>query len=630
MKKKTKNIPKYKFGGEIKAGNIGNIATASNNIFKGIVGIDDNSQWGNTLNAAAVGSDIGGAIVPGWGHLIGGGAGFLAGAFKRGDVDDSTGDISYGGIFGRSKNSLKRESNRIKTSIQDRNTTQHMRQEYYSNPNNSLNTNIYQKVAEGGIMRQPVDALVSKGELIYNPVTKKLSQVPGSKGKPNKADDVYARLYEGDVVISNSPTMLMANGKTPAQNLMGMVDKYATGGTVKAREAIIKKVVNWQEANKTKPQEYAEFADSWNGEIKTWDDYLKYQYSLSKNNKTDSLDEFWGYDSKNKKYTSRWDNIIKHIGENKELREKAIKDLSGLGYVGTGKDAWDNIVKAAYDTKPADVHRYFKSVGDVLQINEDALKPVAGISNVISVPKGISQKNVRSQVGGVDITNSYVPQQESEKLIAPPLKKVSGLMDTYDKDIDDAYNSLRNRKRAQKLRQLGESMLDIAPFAAALFGDYDYHKEQAYINPAKYIPTGVNIEPLRRAADESYAMAKYNQANISPNTGAGMAYGLQAASNRAKSVADSYKWQQEQQNKLIAQNIGVYNDWAARESQARHIANTETRQNEGAAQQMRDAAIRDAYEFQTGRRNDRWKLSMLKPLFEYAVDDKIYKQFKVQ
>jgi hypothetical protein len=35
---------------------------------------------------------------------------------------------------------------------------------------------------------------------------------------------------------------------------MGMVDKYSTGGTVKAREAIIKKVVNWQEANKTKPQ----------------------------------------------------------------------------------------------------------------------------------------------------------------------------------------------------------------------------------------------------------------------------------------------------------------------------------------------------------------------------------------
>ena len=91
-------------------------------------------------------------------------------------------------------------------------------------------------------MRQPVDALVSKGELIYNPITKKLSKVPGSKGKPNKADDVYARLSEGDVVISNSPTMIMANGKTPAQNLEGLID---SDKNMKAKEAIIKKVVNW-------------------------------------------------------------------------------------------------------------------------------------------------------------------------------------------------------------------------------------------------------------------------------------------------------------------------------------------------------------------------------------------------
>ena len=44
--------------------------------------------------------------------------------------------------------------------------------------------------AEGGIMRKPVKALVSKGELIYDPETKKLMKVPGSKGKPNKKDDV--------------------------------------------------------------------------------------------------------------------------------------------------------------------------------------------------------------------------------------------------------------------------------------------------------------------------------------------------------------------------------------------------------------------------------------------------------
>ena len=56
--------------------------------------------------------------MPGWGHLIGGVAGGLMGAFKQGSVDQNTGEITSGGIFGRSMNSLRRESNRIKNSNQ--------------------------------------------------------------------------------------------------------------------------------------------------------------------------------------------------------------------------------------------------------------------------------------------------------------------------------------------------------------------------------------------------------------------------------------------------------------------------------------------------------------------------------
>lgn len=608
------------FGGW--GGQIGAAATAGGKMLMDAFGVEDNSQAGVTLNSSMQGAEIGGAMVPGWGHLIGGVTGGLIGAFKKGGVDEF-GNITYGGIFGRSKSSLQREANVKKNSIAAVTHTQNLQADYYNNPNVTLQPTT---AAEGGIMRQPVDALVSKGELIYNPMTKKLSKVPGSKGKPNKADDVYARLYEGDVVISNSPTMLMANGKTPAQNLEGLVDKYATGGTVKAREAIIKKVVNWQEANKTKPQEYAKFKDGWNGEIKTWDDYLKYQYSLSKDNKIDSLDNFWGYDSKNKKYTSRWDKIIKHIGENKELREKAIKDLSGLSYVGTGKDAWDNIVKAAYDTNPADVHRYFKSVGDVLQTNEDVLKPIASIRNVISVPKGISQKTVKSSIDGVDIVNSYVPQQESEKLVAPPLKKVYGLTDTYDKDVDDAYRSLRNRKRSPKLRQLGENILDFAPLAAAWFGDYDYHTESSQITPPRFVPVNADPRPLLRAADESSSIGNYNLANMGVGTGAYLAHSAQLASDRAKRYADAYKWQQETNNKLIAQNAGIYNDWRKQRDAYATQAIADTRANEGAAQQMRDSAIRDAYEFVAGRRNDRMRLAMMEPLAKYAFDDDTYKK----
>ena len=169
-------------------------------------------------NGALSGAQAGMAIGGPWGAAIGAvGGGLLSSIGTGGSVDETTGDITnpsgIAGLFGHSKEYLRRKSNMIKNSIQSRTLSQDLQADYYNeNPTGSINV----LAAEGGIMRQPVDALVSKGELIYNPVTKKLSQVPGSKGKPNKKDDVYARLYEGDVVISNSPTMLMANGKTPA------------------------------------------------------------------------------------------------------------------------------------------------------------------------------------------------------------------------------------------------------------------------------------------------------------------------------------------------------------------------------------------------------------------------------
>lgn len=285
MKKCVKKIPKYGNGipgatapspqEQFKSMNArvgGPTSTSSNgNIAGGIAGAVGAAS-GAVANAfgieqgknAAIFNAVGdvASIIPGVGQFLGP-ALKTVGAFagEGGGVDQNTGEVTKSSgltrVFGwgRDDKAMAQESNRIKMANASRTLTENLRTDYYNNTRGAGSINVL--AAEGGIMRQPVDALVSKGELIYNPVTQKLSQVPGSKGKPNKADDVYAKLYEGDVVISNSPTMLMANGKTPAQNLMGMVDKYATGGTVKAREAIIKKVVNWQEANKTKPQEYA-------------------------------------------------------------------------------------------------------------------------------------------------------------------------------------------------------------------------------------------------------------------------------------------------------------------------------------------------------------------------------------
>ena len=591
MKKNIKKIPKY-WSGTVSAGN---------QLVKGVLGVDSNSTEGVMMDSTATGAEIGGSIVPGWGHLIGAGAGFLTGAFKKGSVDPNTGEIQYGGIFGRSKRSLRNESNRIKTSLVDKIITQDLNEGYYSDPNNSINTNIYATAAEGGIMRQPVDALVSKGELIYNPMTKKLSKVPGSKGKPNKADDVYARLYEGDVVISNSPTMLMSNGKTPAQNLEGLVDKYATGGTVKAREAIIKKVVNWQEANKTKPQEYAKFNEGIKGVNK---------YGYNKN-----MSDFAYWDKDKNEYKKEYLDWVNNLTEQdvRDIESGKYGDMSEYFSKNKGKKLdVATAQKLMTDKKYGNWHKIGQAVVDNKIKNNKPLSESPLIRNIVGTKEGMWQT---THPYDAPIKYNVTPMDK------PVLEKI--YTPSVSQGIIDANRYLR--KNSNKPSTL-DGLLDMLPIAASLFGDYDYHSEEPQISPVNFIPAGVSTEPIRRAANDSYAMTRYNQANISPNTGTGMAYGLQAASNRAKTLADAYNWQQDTQNKLIAQNVNIYNDWAKRYDAARYQAIADTRANEGAAQQMRDSAIRDAYEFAAGRRNDRMRLAMMEPLAKYAFDDDTYKK----
>lgn len=222
-------------------------------------------------------------------------------------------------------------------------------------------------------------------------------------------------------------------------------------------------------------------------------------------------------------------------------------------------------------------------------------------------------------------------QKLRQELLKPQTPEITG-KDPLKNLTKDQRAVLREAIKIQNGKSKTDwlsGLSDFAPMLSAFTKDYSYHTEPTYINPVQFMPVNVSTDPIRRATDEGMAIARYNQMNANPSTGAGIAHGLQAAVNRSKSLSDAYKWQQDTQNKLIAQNAGIYNDWASREAQARHTAATETAQNEAAARLMRDQAIKDAYEFQTGRRNDKWKLSMLKPMFEYAVDDKIWKNFKI-
>ena len=637
MKKKVKKIPKYEKGtptvkpyvddfsfsnsigehwqnmsGNAKAnavaGGIGAVGTMVSNATSG-----QKVTAGGVISGMGSGAAAGAAIGGPWGAVAGGILGGVTSAVGSGaSYDSNSNSTSFNDIYqlGSGIASLFDDEHAARIGanmVQNNNIakvqTEQLRAKYAMNPNNSNGGKIM--AAEGGIMRKPVDALISKGELIYNPVTKKLSQVPGSKGKPNKADDVYARLYEGDVVISNSPTMLMSNGKTPAQNLMGMVDKYSTGGTVKAREAIIKKVVNWQEVNKTKPQEYAKFDGGGIAGIN--------KYGYNKN-----MSDFAYWDKDKNEYKKEYLDWVNN------LTEQDVRDIEA-GKYGDMTEYFSKNKGKKLDVATAQKLMTDKKYGNWHKIGQ------AVVDNKIknTEPKLAEPWQAKMSINGVgplwqDMSKSNYPIDYTVTPIDMKLKTLPN-----PSEADGIIAAYKAQNKGKGTPDWLSNITDFAPMAAALFGDYDYHTEQAQISPAKYIPTGVSIDPIRRAADESYAMARYNQANISPNTGAGMAYGLQAASNRTKSLADAYIWQQDAQNKLIAQNAGIYNDWAKRYDAARYQAIADTRANEGAAQQMRDQAIKDAYEFQTGRRNDRWKLSMLEPMLQYAVDDKIWKKMKI-
>ena len=577
-------------------------------------GVSFGSVLGGIGSGAAMGASMGLGI-PVIGPILGAVAGGLIGGVtsavgRKGEVNPYTGDkYKADGLtrllgLGRSDQSLEEESKRIKGTLAAKEVASNAKEEYAQDTDNFENKNIFATAAEGGIMRRPVDALVSKGELIYDPVTGELIQVPGSEGKPNRADDVYAQLLEGDVVFSNSPTMLMPNGKTPAQNLAGMVDKYSTGGTVKAKEAIIKKVVNWQEANKTKTQEYAKFDG---GGI------AKYGYNKN-------LSEFAYWDKDKNEYKKEYLDFVNNLTEQDVRDIEAEKYGKMSEYFNKNKGKKLDVAtaqKLMTDKKYGNWHKIGQAIVDK-KTQKTALSPE---DTVIRRP--VYEESVKTvtsppvddtKVYGRDGSVRYDYTAKERKVTPDELGRETNKHGSTYKP--DGFNWLN-------------TVSDFAPTLSALFGNYDYHTEQPQISPYRSIPTGVSIEPIRRAANESYAMARYNQSNLNPSTGAGMAYGLQAASNRAKTLADAYQWQQDTQNKLIAQNVGIYNDWAKRYDAARYQAIADTRANEGAAQQMRDQAIKDAYEFQTGRQNDRWKLSMLEPLMKYAVDDNIWKNFKM-
>lgn len=566
---------------------------------------------GTAVKGMATGAQAGAAFGP-VGMAVGAGLGLLAGTAGRGnkvDVNSAselTSDIAKKGSgwlkpFGMSDEAMYSRANMVANANIATRQSEDIKANYYNNPNIPGSINVL--AAEGGIMRKPVDALVSKGELIYNPVTKKLNKVPGSKGKPNKEDDVYARLSEGDVVISNSPTMLMANGKTPAQNLEGLVD---SDRNVKAKEAIIKKVVNWQEVNKTKSQEYAKFDGGGIAGIN--------KYGYNKN-----MSDFVYWDKDKNEYKKEYLDWVNNLTEQdvRDIESGKYGDMSE--YLSKNKGKKLDIAtaqKLMTDKKYGNWHKIGQTMVD------KKMKKNTSSPEDIVIRRPVYEESVKPVDTPSDNTKIYGRDGSVRYDYTTPERKVTpselGRKTNNNNGSINTPGGSNWRDGLYRMAVLSQPLWDRAKAEPIDWTSPIY----------KYMPTAIDVSSQLRDADQSYALSRYNFANLYPNTGAGMAAGLQAASNRAKQYADIRQWQTNAQNELIGKNVGIYNNWSNeharilndvynKSAQNRAAARNINRQNTAAALTNYGQMLRDDKLYAM----DNAKIDIIKPLLDYGTEN---------
>ena len=165
---------------------------------------------------------------------------------------------------------------------------------------------------------------------------------------------------------------------------------------------------------------------------------------------------------------------------------------------------------------------------------------------------------------------------------------------------------------------------------APLFDRERAEKVDTYTYNPVYGPTNYNIDPILREATLSDRIARYNMANINPNTGANMAFGLQSAVNRNKTIANAYATKNNAENQMAFNNAQIANQWGQQYADARHTAATEYAQNKANARDINrrnfasalnnwGASLRDKK--QTSM--DMAALEMLQPMLNYGTEDNV-------
>lgn len=581
-----------------------NVATSGQDVNVG-------TALSTATSMGAAGATIGGQVGAG----VGAGVGLILGtAGRSAGYDANSTSTNFNDIYQPGKGWLswfddddkaKRATNRVQSSNIAKARTEDLKADY---ANQGINPVPNVLAAEGAIIDNSTQVLVSPGELIYDYKNKTLTKVPFGNGKPNTDDNVFMKVEQGDkkAVINNKADMgTTVDGKTLAMQLEPMIDKpnkKFSKGTIDARDAIIKKALRIQEQHKTGPQEYAEF----NTDVISIDKALNNAKEKGKTTLSATVDGkdyvklgdgFW--------YTTRDGKADKRVILSKKLR-KAFSDVEKET---TEKNAnltegynqnWESMspimqqsfAKALFGqnkkyglfTPNKMVERAGYSYGP--SHNDYSVKFDIPDFKIMDIPSdyGISSKTVKTTPSNTTSNSKYVQPVISEEEKNANMKAAQNTEDIGERHwlrgkieeptisfanlatVTPGYSKpLQTPPQGEQNTPGGSNWRDGFYRMAVLSQPWwDMAKAEPvnYTLPnAKYITVGADPTPLMKSADETYGIGNYNFAQFGGSTGQRMGYGAALANNRAKQYADAYKWQQDVQNKQIAQNVGIYNNW---------------------------------------------------------------------
>lgn len=584
--KKLKRIPQYAFGADA-ISNWGNMSGVdkANVVTQGVGAVGSmigNATSGKKPTAAGViggigsGAAMGASIGGPWGAVIGGAIGGITSSIgSGGSVNEQTGEYELpsgiAGLFGHSKSYIRNKAGRIKNGIQARQMSEQVAADYYQeNGYNELS------LSKGGVVPSTM-AYLDDGEMLRTP-DGTIGSIP-EEGKPT--DSNLLNVPVGTQVLSDKIKVPGTN-KTFAEmgkKLMKKSNKkanniYAENSQMlneRNNQIAYQALLDQQEALKSKKikKNAAAYADGTRG-IKP------YGYNQ---NMTDF--KYWDPDKNN--YTQDYLNWVNSITDQdvKDIYSGKYGDMST--YLGKNKGVIPTVEQARSlmtDRKYGDWHKIGQAYVDSRsnQSNGPRHIPSSEVASRLGIPY-----NINAPIGNVATAN------------ARSSKYFNYTGNSGQLPVGNIYGANSKKPKTPSDNNWLDLIDNIAALAGPIGNIFSGSPErvETYTYDPVYGPTDYNIDPILREATLSDRIARYNMANINPNTGANMAFGLQSAVNRNKAIANAYATKNNAENQMAFNNAQIANQWGQQYANARHLASVEQAQNDAATRNIRRKGFGD-------------------------------------